>query len=86
MVMLIHETSAPVSYNAVRLVLLTVIGTKGLDGFLSEEESLLMVFFIKTSNTVDKFLISLVDEGDSVGVLPGLSPSLKTQTSGWSFG
>ncbi len=80
--MLIHETSAPVSYNAVRLVLLTVIGTKGLDGFLSEEESLLMVLFINTSNTVDKFLISLVDEGDSVGVLPGLSRSLKTQNFG----
>ena len=44
---LIHETPVPVSYKAVRFVLLTVKGTKGLDGFFKEEESLLMVFFSK---------------------------------------
>ena len=67
--------SAPVSYNAVRLILLTVKGTKGLDGFLKEEESLLTVFFIKCWKKIDKLLISAGDDGELVGVLPALISS-----------
>lgn len=78
-----HDTSAPVSYNALILVFPTVRGTYGLLGLINEEDNLLMVLFIKSSNTVDKLLISFVDDGDPVGVLPDLSESLKIPFLEW---
>lgn len=81
--MLMHDTSAPVSYNALILVFPIVRGTYGLLGLINEEDNLLMVLFIKSSNTVDKLLISFVDDGDPVGVLPDLSESLKIPFLEW---